>query len=428
MAHLYWTEVYRALGTPGNAWALFYERGAEWNTPNLAHFAVQYLLASAFEPHVAQRLGISLLIVAWIAAVQFLSRQLRGELTLGAFASLLLIHSSWLYGGYLPFLTGVPILLLTFALLVGLVQSHDQSGTSPLTYVAISLLGIGTYYTHFVAATVFLATLCLAIAFSRRRRPVALALVLAAIPTGLLVLSYLFASRFGDGGVRWEPLSKSLARFVGLAFFRGFAVNGPAFWLALAVLGVLFALLVARAARVGRFLLATTIILVVLYWVAPDAVGKGYNLKGRYQLVMWAFLLPSLPYGMGRNTRSVVLAGVALLLSWQIVEFSLRARRFNERYENVLEQAKQLPPGSTLSAAVDYDTAGFEDSFIRVLAHAPEDVAYHSGGVLLRGYHPSTEFYWVRVRGEPPQDAAYHIAVAHGPDEALSLVITKPGS
>lgn len=437
LAHMYWADVYRELGNAGTPWQAFYERNALWIMPNLSYFALQYALSAIVEPHMAQKIIISLLLLGWVAAIHFLSVSISRELTIGALASLLLIHSSWLYGGYLNFLIGVPILLISLALHARIFGLSRMSSLT-LPYVLLALLGIVGYYSHFVVAGLFLILVLLSIIFSlfsRQRFPShALFLAIATLPTCLLTLIYLLGSSFGPGRIRWEPLQKSVTRFVGLAFFRGFATGDLAFWLALALLGVIFASLCFSAVcafrneqvpLAGRFILLVAASLALLYFISPEGVGQGHNIKARLQLVMWAWLLPSLPYSMSDRARAAVLAGVSLLLCWQITDFSLRIRRFNQDYMAVLEQAEALPPGTTLKSMLRYENAGFEGSFIRVLAHSPEDVAYHCRCVLVSGYHPSTAFYWIRSRPEVREAPDYLLDLEQLPGSRLSLVTSR---
>jgi hypothetical protein len=430
-AHLAWTEVYRSLAATNSPWAPFYARSVRWNTPNLSYFLLQYALGSVVEPHVAQQLIISLLILAWVGAIHLLSVQLTNTVSLGAFTSLLLIHSSWLYGGYLSFLLGVPPLILALALVGRLVRSNDI--TKPSLYIALGAIGIIAYYCHLVAAGTFLLLIAIACLKSVRGQPRWVAgLALAGLPAALLVLSYLAGDSLGAGSLRWEPPVKTVERFVGLAFFRGFAAPALGFWLALGLFGAAMAVLCLDAARalarrrippVGRFVLVLASALAVLYVVSPEGVGDGYNLKGRFQLILWAWLLPGLPYALSRRSRAVVAAVVALLLAWQIADFSYGVRRFSAVYDAIVARARTIPPGSTIERELDYDHAGFERSFIRVLAHAPEDLAYHCSCVLIAGYHPSTPFYWVSTRSSDTRQAQYHLQISQLPGSPVTLTL-----
>jgi hypothetical protein len=250
-------------------------------------------------------------------------------------------------------------------------------------------------------------------------------------------MSYFAESSLGGGGLRWEPVGKTVARFVGLAFFRGFAAPTFDFWVALAVFAVTILVLLAAAVR-GRWLKAPApsgpmsrlfavlaVCLVVLYVVVPDGIGDGYNLKGRLQLIMWAWLLPSLPATKNLTARKAVIVGVAAVLLWQVVAFGTRARAFNASYDRALTAAAALPRGSILDRTSDYDHEVFDGSFIKVLAHAPEDVAYHCGCVLVAGYHPSTAFYWVRTLPTPGVLPAYRVDVRQGSGKDVSITITN---
>lgn len=439
LAHLAWTEVYRALGAADSPWRSFYERGAQWNTPNLSYFGLQYALGAVVAPYVAQRLILSALIVLWVASTYALSVALTGRISIGAFVSLLLVHSSWLYGGYFSFLFGVPPLLLSLALVIRIVDPSTQVGRRD--YGALAVLGVFAYYSHIVAAATFLMLLVITVAFVRRSPRRAVGVAIAAAPVALLLASYLIADSLGAGGMRWEPVSRTIARFVGLAFFRGFAVPSALFWLALATFGAIVFVLCVDTVRthwrrhldpgpdLDRLSVATPLIvtlvacLAVLYVVSPDGVGDGYNLKGRFELVMWAWLLPALRYRGRLPSPAVLVAATGALLAWQIATFAERTHRFNASYDMARARAPSIPPGSTLERTLDYDHAAFDGSFIKVLAHAPEDFAYRCGCVLLAGYHPSTGFYWVRTLAHVDTRPTYRLQIRQMPGGPVTVTV-----
>src|SRR5687768_12895946 len=73
-AHAHWTAVYRDLGDSASAWAPYLERSVRWNAPNLSYFALQYALTAVLEPHAAQKLIVTLLLLAWAGATALLAR------------------------------------------------------------------------------------------------------------------------------------------------------------------------------------------------------------------------------------------------------------------------------------------------------------------------------------------------------------------
>jgi hypothetical protein len=429
LAHLAWTEVYRALGATDSVWRQFYERGARWNTPNLSYFGLQYALGAVVSPFLAQQLIVSALVVLWVASTYALSVALTGRISIGAFVSLLLVHSSWLYGGYFSFLFGVPPLLLSLALVLRIVDPSTL--VRRRDFVALAVLGVLAYYSHIVAAATFLMLLFVAAVFLRRSPRRAVSVGIAAAPVALLFASYLLADSLGAGGMRWEPAGKTIARFVGLAFFRGFAEPSMLFWLALATFAAIVVALCLDTVRTYRrrdrepdpdrdharlsvaapLLFTLVACLGVLYVVSPDGIGDGYNLKARFQLVMWAWLLPALAYRGRLPSPRVLVAATVALLAWQVTAFAERTYRLNAAYEMARVRAPAVPPGSTLERTLDYDHASFDGSFIKVLAHAPEDFAYRCGCVLLDGYHPSTAFYWVRTLVRANTRPAYRLQI-----------------
>ena len=163
--------------------------------------------------------------------------------------------------------------------------------------------------------------------------------------------------------------------------------------------------------------------LAVLYVVSPDGIGDGYNLKGRFQLVMWAWLLPALVYRGRLPSPAVLVAATVALLAWQVTTFAERTHRFNTAYEVARVRAPSVPPGSTLERTLDYDHATFDGSFIKVLAHAPEDFAYRCGCVLLAGYHPSTAFYWVRTLAHVNTRPTYRLQIRQMPGGPVTVSV-----
>ena len=440
LAHLAWTEVYRALGAADSVWRSFYERGAQWNTPNLSYFGLQYALGAVVSPYVAQQLIVSALVVLWVASTYALSRALTGRISIGALVSLLLIHNSWLYGGYFSFLFGVPPLLLSLALVVRIADPSTPVGRRD--FIVLAVLGVLAYYSHVVAAATFLMLLFITASFLRRSPRRAVAVGIAAAPVALLLASYLLAGSLGTGGMRWEPVGKTVARFVGLAFFRGFAAPSVLFWLALAAFAAIVLVLCLDTVRTygrhdpepdpdrDRLSIAAPLIftlvasLVVLYFVSPEGIGDGYNLKGRFQLVMWAWLLPALVYRGRLPSPPVLVAATVALLAWQVATFAERTYRFNTAYEVARGRAPSVPTGATIENALDYDHASFDGSFIKVLAHAPEDFAYRCGCVLRDGYHPSTAFYWVRTLAPANTRPAYRLQIRQMPGGPVTVTVT----
>jgi hypothetical protein len=438
LAHLYWIEVYRALGRPDNSWSHFFVRHLVWDKPHhLLHFGLQYALATILEPHLAQKVVVSLIILSWVGAIHFLARAMFRELTLGAFAALLLIHSSWLYNGFFAFMGAMPLVLVTLGLLARL--SNDPTpADSRGSYVAIGILGVVAYYAHFFVGALFLM---LGIAwlifpwhplrFSR------VYLASAMLPTGALAAWYLGSGTLGAGGMTWEPFIKVAARFFGLAFFRGLAAPTLPFWTALAAFGSVVAFLLWQGIRADpfrripstrRFVFLLAAFLAIAYFFAPAAVGEAWPFHARLHFAALAWLLPSLPSRMSRRQRNLVLMVVSLLLGWQVVTFSGREMRFSHDYAQVLRQADAIPAGAIVVSS-PYGASRYEGSFLGVLATVPEDIALRRRAVLLNSFFPAHPFYWVLPRPGFTPPPEFRIDLQQDPHGGLQLLIyRRPGA
>ena len=408
-AHLYWTAVYRDLGSPGNPWVGVYERSVRWNTPNLAYFAIQNSLSGWLDPHTAQRVFLLLLLVCWVASIQRLALAAHGRLTVGAFAALLLFHNWTLYMGFFSYLFGIPALVAGVALLA--TQRSQASAGANRRLVALAGLAVVAYFAHLVTGVLLVLAILLAAALEwRRSRPAALRLLLTVVAPGILGFSYMLSQPFGQGGPTWV-LSSAVKRFVGFAFWRGFAAPGFAFWLTLAAFAAVSTFLLARAIPTwrrgelgpgARFVLLFGAGLIVVYFLAPLRVGQGGFLNDRIHLALWAVLLPVLGTDLGRRGRVAVLGLVAILLGWQTISYSLRARRFGEQYESLVREAEAIPTGSVIRYVQPYDASHFEGSFVGPFMDGGE-FAFHCRCVLVEDSWQGGPFYWVAIL-EPNTD------------------------
>ena len=435
LAHLYWVEVYRALGDPQGFAARFFVPNIAVDTPyHLLHFALQFGLGTVLEPHLAQKVVVSTSILSWVAAIWFLSRTMSRDLSLGAYAALLLIHSSWLYNGFFAFMGAIPLVLVTIGLLARLTDGSAR-GDRPGPYAIVAALGLLAHYAHFFVGAIFLMVGVLWLAFPwRPRRFRRTYLALALLPTAVLAAWYLARGTLGAGGLVWEPFVRVLARFFGLAFFRGFAGPTPSFWLALSAFGAVIAYLCWRGVRsepfgamppTRRFVFLLAAFLGVAYFFAPAAVGEAWPFHGRLQYVGLAWLLPSLPSRVSPRARLIVLVVVSLLLGWQVATFSARAVRFSRNYESVLRQADAIPAGATLASSIQYEASRYEGSFVRVLAALPEDIALRRRAILLNSFFPALPFYWVRPRSEAVAIPDFRIDLRSGPDGRIELLLDR---
>jgi hypothetical protein len=226
-----------------------------------------------------------------------------------------------------------------------------------------------------------------------------------------------------------------VARFFGLAFFRGFAAPGPYYWLALTTFAGVVAFLCWRGIRADsfaampqtrRFVLLLTALVVISYFFAPVAIGEAYPFNGRLHYAALAWLLPSLPSRFPARTRSALLITVSLLLGWQVATYTSRAVRFSRSYEVVLRQAEGIPVGATIVSSLQYDRARFEGSFIRVLATIPEDIAQRRKAYLLNSFFSALPFYWVRPRSADIVAPDYQIDLQSTSEGQIELRIRRP--
>lgn len=427
-AHLYWTSVYRDLGHVGNAWSGKYQRNARWNAPNLAYFAVQYGLSGWLQPHLAQRVFLLLLVLAWVGSIHHLSIATHGRLTLGSFASLLLFHNWALYTGFFSFLFGIPAFVSGVATLVTLRARPGAGPDKHGRYLLLGVLTIIAYFAHLTTGVLLIGAVLMSAALEwRRSRTSALRLLATTAIPIILGISYVLTSPFGEGGPSWA-FGSTVKRFFGFAFWRGFASPTPAFWLTLLVFAATCAALCVGGFRTwrrgeltpgARFIMVLAACLIAAYFIAPVRVGQGGFLNDRIHLALWAILLPALGTGLGRRTGRSIAALIALLLAWQIVTYSLRARRFGEQYAGLVQDATAIPPGSVIRYVQPYEASHFEGSFVAPFMDGGE-FAYHCRCFLLEDSWDGAPFYWVTFKRAALRPADYNVWIFVRPRSASS--------
>jgi hypothetical protein len=435
LAHLYWVEVYRSLGNPSSPFHEFFNRNIVWQSPHhLVHFGLQYGLATILEPHLAQKVVVSLVILSWVAAIHFLGRAMCGKLTPGALAALLLVHSSWLYNGLFAFMGAVPLSLVGLGVLARLGGDSSQRAKRAYYYLMVGMLGIIAHYAHFFVGALFLLLVLVWLLFPWNRRQFSrLCLAAAMLPAAALAALYLTRGSLGTGGMTWESPVRVVARFVGLAFFRGLGSPTTSFWLALLTFGLLLAFLCYCALRTEtfhhapethRFVIVLVGLLLIIYFVSPVGLGEAYPLSGRFQFTALAFLLPSLPCRVGRRRFQILIGGVSLLLGWQVITFSGRELRFSRDYAAVLHESEVIPHDSVIATALLYGNARYEGSFVRILASIPEDLAFRRHAILINSYFPRYPYYWVRPRTDRIPPAQFRIDLERR-KRGLSLLVER---
>jgi hypothetical protein len=416
-AYLYWTSVFRGLADPTGPLAAVFERNIHWNTPNLAYFALQYGASAWLEPHLGQRLLVLLLLVWWVGSIHLLSLAAPGRLTLGSFAALLLFHNWALYMGFFTFLFGIPCFVCGIAVLIRLLDPGPQP---TWRYALVGGLAVLAYYLHLVAGALLGGGVVLAAILVMRRSPARSGgLLLAAGPVLLLLVGYVVAGPFGGGGLGWAVRS-TLKRFVGFAFWRGFAVPDLGFWLTLALFActcVVLCLYGLRAWRRNelppgsRFVMVLSAWLVLLYFAAPVKVGIGSFLNDRILLALWAVLLPVLGAGLSRRAGVTIGLAIGVLLGWQVLDFSLRARRFGLEFGRLMQTAAEaIPAGSTIDYVQPYEESRFENSFVAPFMDGGE-IAYHCHCILVNNYWQNSPFYWVRTRPGQPRQVDLRVSI-----------------
>ncbi len=288
---------------------------------NLFHtqYALYYVVASAVA-YVAGVTGATVVMMSvylggTVLALRALLRAVGKDERLCLFVLPLLVNPLFLIG-LLPFMCGIPLMLLALALSV-----EQRERPRRERALALALIAVALFYTHVVPYALFGIGYAAMFPWGRPHRWVQTALPVA--PSLLAVLAWVLLSPQGkesagalDAAFAHAPFLESMARLPrwSIDVFRDSSDELRALAL---VLVVLLSIGLSqgdgdRAKPAARALVVIPIVCFVMYFASGSMLGDVWLLCERFPIPGMIALIPLLP--MPRGGRGVVVATLALAL------------------------------------------------------------------------------------------------------------------
>lgn len=415
-------ETSAVLASPGQVGREYFDRHLR-PAPNWAIYVIEPLLLQAAPPAVADKIALSLYVVALPLAFRFAARGIGSGAQPAASALCFpLIYSCLFHYGFLNFCLGLAAALLT----VGLAAREWRSGAAQ--WIALALAALATYFCHIVAFGFAVLLVASAIPWRKAARQMT-----AFLPAAALAIWFVAEQGSTSYGAPPVPLA---ARAVALFHFSTAVFDYSAASQQVSIcLGTLFATALAGALwrhRLSR-LLAAPIVIAVLYFAAPPATAGGQYILERLQLLLFLSIgLYAAAVSWSKRTAWVLgglgLAGAGaqwihdhprmLALSRLASEYLevqphigkrtvLLPIHFDSRGPGVLETQYGLPfrhiSGYVAAArgSVDLDNYQAETALFPIRFKADRDPAVHMGGIEDEPPQPDLERYF-RSTGQAP--------------------------
>lgn len=347
-AHQYSACVARRLReVPDGGLARFFYVNPRPVYPNMLYDRWLEAAVGRLDPEVAERLGISLYLLALPLAVGALAAALGGDATVAAALAGLLSLNFHLFMGFFPFLWGV---VLALAGLAAVVRALEAPRAGRLALVAG--LAALTFLAHLVAFAVLMLVVAALIAVRASARPWRVVAVLAPVGVGAALF---WPRALGPAaGLEWAP--GPAGRIVAMVTLRvatafGGAERPAAAWVGPVLLGLALHGALRAEPRRRRALLAAVGAVAIAALCVPSAVGSGSLLEKRLLLVT-ALLLAVCVRPRGDRARAAVVAVAAAALVGHLLFLEARWREFESSLDRFLAVAGQVTTRRALYAHV----------------------------------------------------------------------------
>ncbi len=348
--------------------------------PNWTSFLLLESLARLVPPLVAQKLLLSLCVLAIPLATLYLQKSFKREADAGALLGVMLAYSYLFFMGFFNFILGCAV----FAWIAGCWWRNRQSPRWLMIYALLAL----AYFTHGLPFAAAVLALTLLMAFERRWRD-------------LLPLIPAYAIAAADSWSRlhavraYRPLTWKLARLAALepfAFFND--THTYLAWAASALIVIAIALSLRGMSREQRAAMLLTGALLILFFVSPrsyvTAGSKGAWIIDRF-LMLAVMTLPAWVTVRGRTATAVMLVLTALHLGLTWRDLPPISRDVGD----VAQCRSAIPDHTTL------DTAGEPPDMamhFQPLRHAPAYLAADRDVAYLADYEAELDDFPIRFR------------------------------
>lgn len=371
--------------------------------PNWLGHGVTALLMFAVPPLAAEKILLSGYVLLLLFGLRYLARSVRPDQDWLSFLAFAFPYNLTSQFGFYNFSLGVALL----PWILGLWWRHRASPTLGFA-VKINLLLWLCWLSHIVPyALSLLAIGVLWLATIRRetwRRHLRHIPIL--LPQVILPLWYFSAQGAATRASRW-PFEMALGYFLNMGVLLSFSPDQ--LWFARTV-AVLFAVLVLltlwrglyrdRRPREEDAFLLLGLLLIVVYFLSPNAVGGGTMLKMRLSLFPWLLLIPWLSPRLGRIAQT---AGLAVLVLLAALNLSYQIRwyhRLDGEMGRFLAGLEGIRPNSRFLPLL-FEYSGRSSQF-PIFTHAADYAALEKGLVNWDNYEAAVDFFPTRFRVSTP--------------------------
>ncbi len=351
-AHLASAVVFKSLLAGDGPYRGYYELNLTL-APYWTYHAAMVPLLAAFRPLAAERVFLSLYLIAFAAAAWYFTKAGAGEASALGLLFFVVATSYPFQMGFYNFAAALPVFLLA--------ASYFWAGRERADaryWAVLNLFLVACYFTHLVAALAAIVSIWVMALWSAlaARRPARFArAVLCLVPSYVLPAYYFTTAPWGGEYYR-RPLGWLVREFVFADTFVSFGPGQrPVALAVVALFAVLGAAGVVVRLRRGELrprpsdsFAALAALFFVIYLAAPDATPQGSYFSERMALFPFLFITPWLAANVPRRlARPAAVAAVALALA-NLVPLGRYYARENAKLKDFRSGCCAVARGATL--------------------------------------------------------------------------------
>jgi hypothetical protein len=399
--------------------------------PNWFSSAALLVLFRVVAPVTAEKVLVSAYVIVLLASFWYLAGAVSRERRWLAFLGFPFVYSLFLVMGFYNFCWSLAFYMLA----VGL-WWRRRGAPNLRTACGLNAVLLLCYFSHVVSADLALLSiavlwLCTLRRDNWRRHVLHVPILL---PQVILPLWFML-----QGGLRVQPSGSAVrAVLAGLIRLEALWAFKPARWTVIA-LSVAFAVALVRSVVV-RWLdarrpgtspvapatdgatprwwreedsfLVVAVLLIMVYFLAPEGMAGGSSLKPRLSLYPFLALLPWLSVRLSRVARAAAIGALAFIALAGLGTAWSCFRMMDERLSSYLRALDPVPPNSrVLPLSWDHDGGCVRAG---IFVHALDYAALAKGLVDWNDYEAMTDYFPVRFK--PNQQHASNFAMEWAPD------------
>lgn len=346
-AHKYSTWVYRQLtDNESSELARYFEEREDWLFPNASYSLFLVQASKWLSLDQAEKLACSLYLIALAVSFRFFFESLGGRAWLPQFLLLTLTLNYLFFMGWLNFLWGVSVALVSAALTYRLLQRPAL-----LLAVLSNLSLVMAYWSHLVSFCLGLISAVVLTATAGRRRLVAGCAGWLPAAVFVAVFWSSSANAFADWQYRdtlWERLWRVVSFRVATSFAGAEIPVAAALGLLLLALAVVVGARNWRGSPWSPFVVLSLVMLFVTLTV-PRGAGAGFFIDDRVSFFFW-LLVFCVVGGVDKRVARIATAAAVALCVVQTVHLGGVFRRFNQECSIFASGIDRIPEGADVFA------------------------------------------------------------------------------